>query len=41
MFPSDNASLRLVFAVLMEGSEDWQCAERRYVVFNDEDAKGG
>ena len=40
-FPNEASCLRLVSAVLMEISEDWQCAERRYVVFNDEDAIQG
>ena len=38
LFPNDAACLRLVSAVLMEISEDWQTADKRYVVFNDEDA---
>ena len=33
--------LCLVFAVLMEISEDWQTAEKRYVVFDNEDAING
>lgn len=41
LFPNEASCLRLVSAVLMEISEDWQCAERRYVVFNDEDAIEG
>jgi transposase-like protein len=41
LFPNAASCLRLVSAVLMEISEDWQCAERRYVVFNDEDAIEG
>lgn len=41
LFPNEAACLRLVSAVLMEISEDWQSAERRYVVFNDESAIEG
>ena len=41
LFPNEASCLRLVSAVLMEISEDWQCAERRYVVFNDQDAIEG
>lgn len=41
LFPNEAACLRLVSAVLMEISEDWQTAERRYVVFNEEQAIGG
>ena len=37
LFPNDAACLRLVSAVLMEISEDWQTADKRYVVFDDED----
>jgi transposase-like protein len=40
LFPNEAACLRLVSAILMEISEDWQTAERRYVVFTDEDAIG-
>ena len=36
LFPNEAACLRLVSAVLMEISEDWQTAERRYVVFSEE-----
>jgi transposase-like protein len=36
LFPNEAACLRLVSAVLMELSEDWQTAERRYVIFNEE-----
>ena len=36
LFPNDAACLRLVSAVLMEISEDWQTADKRYVVFDDE-----
>ena len=35
LFPNEASCLRLVSAVLMEISEDWQTAERRYVVFTD------
>jgi transposase-like protein len=41
LFPNEASCLRLVSAVLMEISDDWQCAERRYVVFTDEDAIEG
>jgi transposase-like protein len=41
LFPNEAACLRLVSAVLMEISEDWQSAERRYVVFSDENAIEG
>ena len=36
LFPNEAACLRLVSAVLMETSEDWQSAGKRYVVFNKE-----
>jgi putative transposase len=36
LFPNEASCLRLVSAVLMEISEDWQTAERRYVVFTDQ-----
>jgi len=36
LFPNEASCLRLVSAVLMEISEDWQTAEKRYVVFEDE-----
>jgi len=35
LFPNEAACLRLVSAVLMEISEDWQTAERRYLTFGD------
>ena len=35
LFPNEAACLRLVSAILMEISEDWQTAERRYVVFTE------
>lgn len=41
LLPNEAACLRLVSAVLMERSEDWQTAERRYVVFSDENANEG
>lgn len=41
LFPNEAACLRLVSAVLMEISEEWQTAERRYVVFTDQDAIEG
>jgi transposase-like protein len=41
LFPNEAACLRLVSAILMEISEDWQTAERRYVVFTDEGAIEG
>ena len=37
LFPNEASCLRLVSAVLMEISEDWQTAEKRYVVFEEED----
>lgn len=33
LFPNESACLRLVSAILMEISEDWQTAERRYLTF--------
>jgi transposase-like protein len=33
LFPNEASCLRLVSAILMEISEDWQSAERRYVTF--------
>jgi putative transposase len=41
LFPNEAACLRLVSAILMEISEDWQTAERRYVVFTERDAIEG
>jgi transposase-like protein len=41
LFPNEAACLRLVSAILMEISEDWQTAERRYVVFTEQDAIEG
>ncbi len=41
LFPNESACLRLVSAILMEISEDWQTAEKRYVVFEeDKQSKG-
>ncbi len=37
LFPNEASCLRLVSAVLMEISEDWQIADKRYVVFEEED----
>ena len=37
LFPNEASCLRLVSAVLMEISEDWQTADKRYVVFEEED----
>lgn len=36
LFPNEEACERLVSAILMEISEDWQSADKRYVVFNEE-----
>ena len=36
LFPNEAACSRLVSAILMEISEEWQTAERRYVVFSDD-----
>ncbi len=41
LFPNEAACSRLVSAILMEISEDWQTADKRYVVFNDENAIRG
>ncbi|MBF2754201.1 MAG: IS256 family transposase [Gammaproteobacteria bacterium AqS3] len=38
LFPNEAACLRLVSAILMAISEDWQSAGKRYVVFNKERA---
>lgn len=35
LFPNEASCLRLVSAVLMEISEDWQTAEKRYVIFDE------
>ena len=41
LFPNEAACLRLVSAILMEISEEWQSADKRYVVFEDERAVEG
>jgi len=41
LFPNEAACLRLVSAILMEISEDWQSADKRYVVFSKETAVEG
>ncbi len=41
LFPNEAACTRLVSAILMEISEDWQTADKRYVVFEDENAISG
>jgi len=41
LFLNEASCLRLVSAILMEISEDWQSAERRYVTFPDRDAIEG
>jgi len=41
LFPNEAACLRLVSAILMEISEDWQSADKRYVVFSEETAIRG
>ena len=33
LFPNEASRLRLVSAILMEISDDWQTADKRYVVF--------
>jgi hypothetical protein len=38
LFPNEAPCLRLVSAILMEISEDWQTAERRYLTFQNQDA---
>jgi len=35
LFPNEAACLRLVSAILMEISEEWQTAECRYLTFQD------
>jgi putative transposase len=40
LFPNEAACLRLVSAVLMEISEEWQTADNRYVVFDDGAIRG-
>jgi len=41
LFPNEAACLRLVSAILMEISEDWQSTSKRYLVFNNEVASEG
>lgn len=41
LFPNEASCLRLVSAILMEISDDWQTADKRYVVFNTETAIEG
>lgn len=41
LFPNEAACLRLVSAILMEISEDWQSADKRYVIFNNDNAIEG
>ena len=41
LFPNEAACCRLVSAILMEISEDWQTADKRYIVFGDENAIRG
>jgi transposase-like protein len=41
LFPNEAACLRLVSAILMEISEDWQSADKRYVVFGEKTAIEG
>ena len=41
LFPNEAACLRLVSAIRMEISEDWQSAGKRYVVFNNDNAIEG
>ena len=41
LFPNEAACSRLVSAILMEISEDWQTAGKRYVVFDEENAIRG
>ena len=36
LFPNEASCLRLVSAIPMEISDDWQTADKRYVVFNNE-----
>jgi transposase-like protein len=35
LFPNEASCLRLVSAILMEISDNWQTADKRYVVFDD------
>jgi putative transposase len=41
LFPSETSCLRLVSAILMEIADDWQTADKRYVVFSNETAIEG
>ena len=41
LFPNEASCLRLVSAILMEISDDWQTADKRYVVFNNATAIEG
>jgi transposase-like protein len=41
LFPSEASCLRLVSAILMEIADDWQTADKRYVVFSNEAAIEG
>jgi len=41
LFPNEPSCLRLVSAILMEISDDWQTTDKRYVVFNNEAAFEG
>lgn len=41
LFPNEASCLRLVSAILMEISDDWQTADKRYVVFDNETAFEG
>ena len=35
LFPNEASCLRLVTAVIMEIADDWQTAEKRYLVFGE------
>jgi transposase-like protein len=35
LFPNEASCLRLVTAIVMEISEDWQTADKRYLTFTD------
>ena len=35
LFPSESSCLRLVTAIVMEISEEWQTADKRYLTFTD------
>jgi transposase-like protein len=41
LFPNEASCLRLVSAILMEISDEWQTADKRYVVFNNDAAIEG